>query len=193
MADIEIKDLPIEELGPKMLACTPIERRFVQACVTIGAGHWARAAGLAGYKGSPEVLKVTGWRCSQRQRVREAMLECAAANLSAHALAAQATVIEIMTDDRADKKVRLSAAAMVMDRTGMHAKSEHNVNVTHELGDKASMIALLKSKVEANPEIINSLPEPVRKLLEAPKAAPAPVIDAEFTEVPDLSLEECLR
>lgn len=181
--DMLIADVPEEGLGPAMQKCTPKQRKFVIACLTIGSGHWQRAAAMAGYSGSNEVLRVTGFRTAQLQHVRAAILEMAASNLAAHTIVAQATVLDIMTDERADKKTRLRAAEMVMDRTGLHSKTEHNVNVTHELGDRASMVALLQAKVKQNPGMFDKLPEPVQKLLAAPQ--PKVIEDAEFTEVID--------
>lgn len=188
--DMEIPDIPEADLGPAMRRCTQLQRRFVLACLRIGSGNWQRAAGMAGYKGTPEVLKVTGFRCAQLDYVRAAILEMAASSLASHAIVAQATVLDIMTNERVDPKTRLRASEMVMDRVGMHSKTEHNVNVTHELGDRASMIALLKAKVAANPTLLAQYPEPIRKMLEAP--AKTETVDAEFVEV-DEELEAMLR
>jgi hypothetical protein len=190
MSDIEIQDIPEDELGPAMRRCSAIERRFVIACVTIGSGNWSRAAAMAGYKANANNLKVQGFRVSQKQTVREAILEMAAAHLASHATTAAATVLDIMEDPKTDKKTRLRAAEMIMDRVGMHSKTEHKVQVEHELGNRASMIALLKQKVEANPAMLESLPEPVRLLLNPPKVVehePAPLADLLDPELADLA------
>lgn len=176
-----IPDFDENSLGPAMKRCTERQRRFVAAILITGGGNNKRAAAMAGYSGDDNTLAVTGYRLAHTEYVQAAILEEAAKHLGSAAIQATATVIETMGDVKASRKERLQAAQMVMDRVGLHSKTEHAVNVTHDMGANATMLAKLRLQLQKNPDFINFVPAPIRALLDAPtKDKP---IDAEFTEV----------
>lgn len=135
------KDLP--KLGPAMmkLAKTPRKQAFVVAYVETGGRSLTRAAVLAGYPQS--WANEAGNRILHDEDVQAAIREESERRLRGSALLATSILIEIMDDTTAAKKDRLRAVEMILDRSGLHAKSEHNVTVTHQV-DEAGMIERAK-------------------------------------------------
>lgn len=124
---------PEHKLGPAMKALGDRQKLFVIGCVDLGLNH-AHAAKFAGYAvgkpGSP-YLRVQGHRLAHDERVQRAMVEEAGKRLKAGTVAASALVVSVIEDESADMKDRLKAAFGLMDRGGLHALSEHKVEVSH--------------------------------------------------------------
>lgn len=182
--DITVPDINDDSLGPAMKRCTQLQRRFVMACLMIGGGQHKRAAALAGYKGDDNTLAVMGFRTAHISYVQQAILEEAAKRLGGASIEAVNTVLETMSDAKASRRERLTAAQMIMDRVGLHSKTEHNVNVTQDVGKNTLLLEMIRAKLKGNPDYINNIPEPIRKMLEAdaiPKVD-AP-IEVAYTEV----------
>lgn len=150
MADQALIPLPDEgRLGPAMRALNERQRRFVIAMLDLGcqANH-TRAAVLAGYGGTNETLRVTGHRLSHDDKVQAAILEEARKRLTTGTIAAVSLLIDTITDTTADRKDRLKASQILMDRGGLHAISEHTVKVEHT-DDRAEKLAKLIALAKA--------------------------------------------
>lgn len=120
-------------LGPAMRALNERQRAFVIAMLDLGcASNHTRAAEIAGYStASRDALTVTAHRLAHDSRVQEALLEEARKRLTAGTLQATALLVETIGDVTAERKDRLKAAQMLLDRGGLHALTEHKVQVEH--------------------------------------------------------------
>jgi hypothetical protein len=92
----------------------------------------AAAAAAAGYSGDHESLKQTGHRLAHDERIQAALIEEGTRRLGALVPIATGVLSEIISDPLASKTDRLRAIGMVMNRVGMHEKTEHNVTVKRE-------------------------------------------------------------
>ncbi len=173
-----IDDPDPSELGPAMLKLNAAQRRFVIAMVEVG-GNQRRCALAAGYKANPEsptTLTNTACRLAHDEKIQEAMLEVGLRMLGAARIPTIKFVLDTILDESAERKDRLRAAQMVMDRTGLHAMSEHKVAVTH--------------KDETSAQLIKEITQLSKVLgVDPKKLLGANTVDAEFEEVTD----ECLK
>ncbi len=138
LAENEVADIftpDAGKFGPKMAALPPRMQRFVLACLSVGEKmNHTKAAEMAGYeagKAGSSQLKVQGHRLAHDIRVREALLEMAGSHFQASTLMAAMYLTKTVADSSVDHGIRVKAAIGILDRGGLHAKSEHNVNVTH--------------------------------------------------------------
>ena len=158
------------ELGPAMRRLNEKQQNFVYAMIEFGGLNNSKAAQAAGYEGGPDSLKVTGYRLAHDSKIQEAMREMGPRMLNAGLFIAARFVLETIDNPQIDTKDRLKAAEMVMNRTGMHATSEHKVAVTHKDETSDEMI----KRIEA---LSKNLGIDSKKLL-------GNIIEAEFEEVP---------
>lgn len=116
-----------KDLGPAMRALNERQRAFVVGWFHTGSK--TKAAAAAGYsEGTPgsSTLRSIAWHVAHSQKVREAIREYAAeAVLNGLVPKAMKVMDEVMED--MGHKDRLTAARMVLERTGFHAKSEQIV------------------------------------------------------------------
>lgn len=192
--DLVIPDLPDsdESFGPAMRRCTPLQRRFVQAILITGGRNQKRCALIAGYKGNDQTLAVTGFRVAHTPYVQAAILEEASKRLGGAAIDAVSTVLDILNDPKTSDRDRLHAAQMVNDRVGLHAKTEHTVNVTNDIGPNSTMLAAIKLRLKTNPDFLAMVPEPIRLLLAAEVNKDVDkTVDAVYMEV-DTELEHLM-
>ncbi len=165
------------ELGPKMLALSEKQRRFVLELVADPLMSRTEAARLAGYQNSnPDgaALRVAGHRLMHDQRIIDAMHEQAGKRLWALSMKAAHRVDQML--DSEDEKIALKAAVAVLDRTGFGA--QQNINIHQTVRDESSKAIL--GRIEA---LADRLGVPVAGLLGGKVAAP--VVDGEFSEVSD--------
>jgi hypothetical protein len=114
---------PEISLGPKMLACTPKERRFVFAYVNgLGASlkkteAGTQAARAAGYSDVAGGAKVRAFELLHRERVLEAIAEVCAKEFRALAPAAIWAIKERLADSR-KPDLQLKAGFGVLSRLG---------------------------------------------------------------------------
>ena len=166
--DILIEDLDEATLGPAMLRCTLMQRRFVMANLILGGKNMRRAAMMAGYSGNEATLAVTGFRTAHIQYVQDAIREEAQKRMSAASIEAVSTVMDIAGGNiTAPPSVRLAASLALMDRTGLHAKTEHSVTVTQEVGKSTMLLEMVRARLKANPANTAWVPEPIRLMLAA--------------------------
>ena len=182
-----IPDLPEDDpsFGPAMRKLTPRQRKFVLAVGIVGRGNFKRCALLAGYKDHTNNTAQIGWRLSHDPLVQAAMLEEAGKRLSSYSVSVADSLLDIAQNAKKES-LRLKATLAIADRIGMHAHSEHTVNVTHELGSNATLLARIRESLRKNPENLKLVPEPIQKLLAQEKAPVVEnIIDGEFEEVRD--------
>ena len=158
------------KLGPCMLALTEKQRHFVWALAEDGGANQTRAAIVAGYEGGNGGQRVAGHRLAHDPKIRAAIQEVALAGITADVLLARAVLHEVAENRSASAGDRLKAAAMILNRGGLHEKTEHKV-VVEDTRDQAALVAEIKgyaARLDLDP----------RKLL-----GQAGIIDAEFEVV----------
>lgn len=122
--------LPAEAaLGPAMRNLpTDRQRLFVVAMLETGGRNISDAARLAGYADNGNgTIRVLASRLSHDEKILAAMSEESTRRLQSGQILAVSTVLSIMDNGAAKDSDRLKAAEMLMNRTGMHATSEHKV------------------------------------------------------------------
>jgi hypothetical protein len=178
--DLIVPDIDDESLGPAMRRCTALQRRFVLACLIIGGGQHKRAAAMAGYSGDANQLAVTGFRVAHTPYIQAAILEEAAKRLGGSAIEAVNVVLEQMSDPKCSPRDRRAAAEMILNRTGLHSKTEHSVTVTQEVGKSTLLLEMIRAKLKTNPNY--AVPEPLRKMLEVGDKVESPrTVTVDFT------------
>lgn len=162
------------ELGPAMSKLTDRQRDFVYAMIEMGGLNYAGAARAAGYPAGKEgssQLRVTGHRLAHDTKIQEAMREMGPRMLNAGIFIAARFVLETIDNPQVEIKDRLKASEMIMNRTGMHATSEHKVAVVH--------------KDETSSEMIKRIEHLSRNLgIDSAKLLGGIITDAEYVEVP---------
>lgn len=160
MRDEPISDPDIENLGPAMLALTPMARRFVVGWVGTRGKNAARVARAAGY--SVNRAKVTACNLLRSEKILLALKEEADRRLDGIAVLAILGLGDLVTSK--NEKVKAAAVDSVLDRTGYGRRSTQDVRVEHV--DSRSTAELLAAV----------------KLLMGPKGLP--IIDTTAEEVP---------
>lgn len=163
-----------------MLKLLPRQRAFVRAALDTGRANNTLHARMAGYCGTDETLRVTGYRLAHDPDIQAAIIEEAKKRLSSSAAMAVSVLVQL-AETAPEAKDRLKAIDMILNRVGMHAKTEHTVNVEHGTSkDTIEAIHALAKKlgVDVVPLLGHSAPA------EAKEARPD-VIDAEYEEIED--------
>lgn len=173
---------PLENYGPAMRRLTPKQRAFCEQYMALGLGirgNIGRAVVLAGFA-DPDPSHY-GRRLLQNQVIQDALTELGKANLTSNGPVAAEVLTEIMTDVTTSKRDRLRAAEMVLNRAGLHAVSEHKVDVSdkRDQGELMKRIKLLCEQLGADP----------KKLLGASFASKLEAVDAEYEVVPEVDDE----
>lgn len=161
------------KMGPCMKALNERQRLFVIALLDLGGRkNHRRAAQFAGYEGGPLVLRVTGHRLAHDPKVQAALLEEAKARLQSSTVAAVNLIEDVLTSTRYDIKDRMKAATMVLDRGGLHALTEHkvDVNVNDTRAEKLLRVVALAKQLGKDPrELLGNLADVIEgdfKVLE---------------------------
>lgn len=135
---------PEEKLGEAMLGLNEKQRVFVIAVVVFGcANNHTRAARLAGYEGTLNSLRVQAHRLAHNPKVQAALLEEARKRFQAGTVAAVDVAMEFLADTKADPRVRLKAAELVMDRGGLPKATEHRVVSSYEPTREEKLLELV--------------------------------------------------
>lgn len=164
---------PDAKLGPAMKNLNERQRAFVVAMIEMGGINYTRAALAAGYgNGNDESAAVQGNRLAHDENVLAAIHEEAQRRMRSGAVMAVQTLLEIANDHGAENKDRLKAVDMILNRSGLHAVTEHNVKVErHDITDEGMVkrIKLLAEKQGLDPSrLLGSI---------------GVTVDAEFSEV----------
>lgn len=180
LAAPNIREAIGRSFGPAMKALAPQQQRFVVALLELGTTNYTRAALAAGYKDGAGI-NVTASRLAHDEKVLRALNEEAKRRLLASAPMAISELVKIAEDSAPmDKKYKLKAIEMILNRTGHHALSEHRVDVQHSYsdGDAIQKIYQLSKTLGLDP--VKLLGSAGVKMDDKGQ-----VIDAEFSEVED--------
>jgi len=135
---------PDDELGPAMLALTPMRRRFVMELATgpspSGYGSDVRAARAAGYSGDDAAIKVSAHKALHNAKVQEALREVGGKLIRASAFSAIRQTERIAND--IEHRDCLKACLALMDRGGFAVETHHTVTVEHKSLDDQALEAL---------------------------------------------------
>lgn len=173
--------------GPHMRGLNRRQQLFVVAVLELGSTNWTRAARMAGYTENHDSphggIRQTAWRLAHDEKVIIALNEEAKRRLQSSAPMAISELVKFAESESPlpeDRKLKLKAIDMILNRTGHHAKTEHKVEVKHEYTDAQAIerIATLARQVGVDPQ----------KLLGFTKPDIEPAIDAEFTEAEEESI-----
>lgn len=157
-------------LGPAMQALNERQRAFVLAMIETG-GNASNAdhARMAGYVGDGSVLRVTGYRLVHDPGVQAALLEEGAKLMHTGVILATSHLVHLCKNAR-EEKDQLKAINMLLNRVGLHEKTEHKLTVRKE-SSEADMIREIGA-------LAKTLGIDPQKLLGNAK-----IVDGEFTEV----------
>lgn len=162
-------------LGPAMLRLTERQRKFVMAMIELGGMGHARAAISAGYSYNPDKpnkIEVQAHSLAHDEKIQDAIKEVGIRMLNAGAILAVKTVLDIADNPQAEMKDRLKAAEMIMNRSGLHAMTEHKATVVH--------------KSESTSDTVKRIEQMAKKLgLDPAKLLGNCVIEGSFEEVPE--------
>lgn len=179
--NIEIITVPVDyDCGPAMKKLNERQQAFVVAMLEFGGRNHTKAARAAGYDGSDEVVRVTAHRLAHDTKIQEAIIEEGQKRMIAGGFLAINTLLDICDDITTEKKDRIKAATEILNRIGLHAKTEHKLAVTHKDETSAEMIKeiqLLSERLGIDPQ----------KLL-----GNSATVDVEFVEVDENSLDDIL-
>ena len=132
------------EYGPKMLALTEKQRRYVLAMLSNPLSNptqWARDAGYSDSSGAAKVIAHRNVHGPRSQAIMEAAQEEAARHLmTVGPVLAVGVMMQIARNP--EHKRQLDAAVALADRSGFHVKTEHRVTVEHV--DHARMLELAR-------------------------------------------------
>jgi phage terminase small subunit len=152
---------------------TDRQRAFVVALLDLGTSNATRAAQAAGFsEENRNAAKVTAHRLMHDESIQAAILEEAKRRINAGATAAVTHLLAIA--ENPEHKDQLKAIGMVLDRSGLHATTEHKVTVENTTESEA--LRRIHEKLEAM-----GLPVEERKSL----LKKAGVVDVDFVEVTD--------
>lgn len=167
------------KLGPAMQALTPMQRLFVDELLSAGDDNHTRAARAAGYSDKSNGCTVVGHRLAHDEKILIAIREEGERRIGSSVAMATSVVADIARTQ--GHRQQLKAAEMILNRAGLHARTEHNVNVHHRKTDDASLTAEISA-------LCKTLGIDPKKLLGG--QAPLPVLDADFQEVTDWGAEK---
>lgn len=152
-----------ERAGPALEALPPMQQQFVLALVTLGCTQ-SKAAELAGYQGGPNTFKSKGWSLAHDPRVQAAILEQSQKLIRAHAPMALNVVVDLAKSVNIDPRVRLKAALELLNRSGLHAHTEHRVTVERPHSDQEQLarVVALAERLGIDPtKLLGSAATPV--------------------------------
>jgi len=155
-----------------MRALNERQQKFVVALLEFGDANHTRAALAAGYHPGQN-LKTQAYRLSSDPKVQAAIHEVAMGRLHGGKILAVSKLVELI--EHPDPKVAHKAAETLMNRTGLHAVSEHNVKTQDVSRTDDAMIARiiqLANKIGVDPN-----------LMLGQAGVKGEVIDGEFKEV----------
>jgi hypothetical protein len=134
---------PDEELGPCMLALSPMRRRFVMELATgpSGYGSEVRACRAAGYAAPDnQTLQTAATKILHNAKVQEALREVGVKTIRAAAFTAIRQTERIAND--IEHRDCLKACLALMDRGGFAVETHHTVTVEHKSLDDQALEAL---------------------------------------------------
>lgn len=150
-----------------MQALTPMQRGYVLAMLSNPFGSARQWALAAGYSDVKDGAKVRAFELQHNPKIEAAANEVARRAMGGRgAILGVAVTMRIAADPKHPKQLR--AAEMLMNRVGLHEKTEHVVNVAHTLNsdDLVGRIEKAAKALGVDPKVLlgeNAAP----KLIEA--------------------------
>ena len=126
------------------------------AMLDLGSVDHTRCAAAAGYSAGPEgssALRVTAHRLAHDEKIQAAIQEEARRRMKAGSIMAASVLLNIAGNPA--HKDQLKAATQLLDRSGLHALSEHKVTVENTPADEKAMVARiteLAKKLDIDPK-----------------------------------------
>lgn len=180
------------KFGPKMLALTDKQQRFVINLLTQGIRNYTEAAALAGYSnngnGSHGGLKVTAHRLAHDDKINAAIEEEGRRRFKGMIPWAINLIEAVGDNQQSTGAERLKAAGMVLDRAGMHAVSERINTSGDSLIDDPDRL----NRIQA---LARALGKPIEELIGQRMAArlgEPSVSEAVFEDISTEGLEDLL-
>lgn len=173
-----IQDPDIQGLGPAMLALTPRQRRFVVGVMLFGGLNHTKAAVASSdtVYASNSTARAIAYGLAHNPKILEAIREEGLKMLAGSSVMAIHTVLDIANDPTAEKKDRLKAVGMILNRVGMSEMTEHKVAVVHTDRTSGEMI----KRIEL---LSKNLGLDSKKLL-------GNISEAEYVEVPSVAEDD---
>jgi antitoxin component of RelBE/YafQ-DinJ toxin-antitoxin module len=165
--EISISDPAEDGLGPAMLACTALERRYVVALCELGGQDHTRALEMAGSGASnKQTMRVMAHVMFHRQRVQDALKEEAVKRLNGYGLMAASNLVEMARSAR-DEKIKLKANLELLNRTGMSMVQKMEVRHVDVSKSDEELVRRMSELVRRNPDYLDMVPEPLRPAVMA--------------------------
>lgn len=177
--------------GPEMRKLTERQQRFVINLVMQAERDYSAAYRDAGYKSdNPNSVKSAAWILAHDERIGRAIEEESRRRFKGLVPWALSLIEDVGANLQSTGAERLKAAAMVLDRAGLHA-------VTERINTSGDAPLLDPDRLKRIENLARGLGLPVDKLLGqrlASQIQPAPVTvsDAEYTEVSAEGIEDLL-
>lgn len=170
---------PIDrDMGPKLASLSPRRQAFVIAMLETGQDNHTLCAKMAGYTGTEKSIRVQAFRLAHDDKIQAALTEQAQRRMKTGAIMATGTLLSIASNPV--HKDQLKAAVEILNRTGLHAKTEQVVTHEHTINDKAMIAKIV--------ELARGLGMEPKKLL----GQYGVTVDAEFEEVKTITTESAL-
>lgn len=149
----------VDAFGPEMRKCTDPQKKFVLAMLDLGGqpGCFSEAYVRAGYSAtSPQSVRVNASRLAHNPKIINAMAEESRKRLDGSAMVAVSTLVKICADAEEKTGNKLKAALAIMDRTGLHAMSEHKVTVDDHRteGELVAAITAMAQRQGLDPRLL---------------------------------------
>ncbi len=158
------------DFGPAMLALVPRQRGFVIAMLDRPDADHTACARAAGYDGQPQDVRRTAYRLAHDPKIQAAIQEEARKRIGGAAILGASVLIEIANNPKSKDADRIKAAFGLLNRAGLHEKTEVHSVVEHRGDDQAAI-----GRIRAMAELLGLDP----KVL----LGRAGVVEAEFTDV----------
>ena len=142
MKDEPLDEVPIENLGPAMLAINAQQRKFVVGYITSGGKSAARVARAAGYSDLRNGSKVRAWELTHNPKVLAALKEEADRRMDVTAVNSLLRLDDLTT--HRDPQVRQRAIDSVLDRRGHPRQTNTQVAMRVEHVDERSTLELIE-------------------------------------------------
>lgn len=171
----DVRELKPEDYGPRMLALTEKQRRFVLAMLSNPGGSNAAWAREAGYEADDAGLRRQGWENRHKEEVLAALKEMSDRMVRSNVGVALAAMDAILADPF--HKNHFDAVKFHLAYSGIAPETVSRV--VHELDLKSKDRSELLDEIRVITEKLSA------KGLDIPRLLDHPVTDAEFAPVED--------
>ena len=144
-----------------MQVLTPRQRAWVFHRVVNGMDA-ANAASAAGYPANTR--RQRGYDMQHSPKVQAAVLEMSKQLLRSEGPRSIATLIAIRDDAEASPRDRIKCAELILNRSGLHAQTEHHETITHQLSEAEQDRRILAAAAE-----LGLSPAEAQKMLISPQ------------------------